>query len=344
MINRQNWTDVRHYLAYIERYRQNSPDTIDRARGHLRHLLTWADDQLLTKARAIDPTYPEYLVKSNLAPASIVKNLSNVRQFFEHARLEWPIRYKAISESWISMLIPPRQMRVDSRLPVRQYYSLEAVRKIVTVSTETLREQRGQAAVAMLYLSGMRADALASIPASLVDIPNRTVQQLPEHGVRTKNRKAAITYLLNIPDLLAVVQAWDDRVRQLPDDSLWYATLTRDGMQLTYTNTAYKGRNDVIDRDVRTICARAGVEYLSPHKLRHGHVMYALKAAKSLAELKAVSQNVMHASITITDGVYGKLLNDETRQIISNLGAHSAPDLQSQIAELLTLLKQNDPR
>jgi len=44
--------------------------------------------------------------------------------------------------------------------------------------------------------------------------------------------------------------------------------------------------------------------YLSPHTSRHGHAVHALKMAKDGSALKAVSQNLMHENLSITDGVY----------------------------------------
>ena len=154
------------------------------------------------------------------------------------------------------------------------------------------------------------------------------------------NRKAAITFLLEIPELLEVVRHWDDLVRKNPHESLWYATLTRDGMTLTSTTAAHLGRGDLVERDLRIACALAGVPYLSPHKLRHGHIVHALKQARTMAELKAISQNVMHASVTITDQVYGRLVNNDVRQIISGLG-HSPSALPPEmIIGLMEYLKQ----
>jgi integrase len=327
MICRQNWLDIRAYLHHIDRARQNSPETVKRVRGQLRHLLEWADDAPFPKVRAKDPTFPVYLLKARadgrdktLAPASIIKCLSVARQFFAYARTEWPLRYKPLSGSWIELLQPPRHVRQDSRLPVRQLYSLDDVRAIAAVSTETLRQERGQVAVCMLFLSGMRAEALASLPVSCVDLAAREIAQLPEQGVRTKNRKAALTYLLPIPELLEVVERWDRRVRTLPGNALWYSTLTRDGMTLTATTRAFDGRHNAVERDVRLICKLVGMPYLSPHKLRHGHAVYALKKAKNMAQFKAISQNLMHSSAVITDQVYGKLVNDDVKDIIGGLG------------------------
>ena len=348
MIHRQNWLDVRAYLHHIERTKQNDPETVKRVRSHLRHILEWADETPLTKARSIDPTLQTYLLTAradgknkNLAPASIVRCLANARQFFAYARAEWPHRYKPISESWISMLLPPRHIRSDSRLPVRQYYELDDVLKIAAVATETLLEERGKVAVCMGFLSGMRADALATLPIYCVDLDARTIDQLPEAGVRTKNRKAAITYLLEIPELLDVCKQWDRRVQTLPREALWYSTLTTDGMNLKATTKAYQGRNNVIECDVRLICERAGVPYQSPHKLRHGHVVHALKQAHNMAELKAISQNIMHASVVITDQVYGKLVNDNVRDVISNLGTQAQATKNDKLekADILMLIE-----
>lgn len=342
MIHRQNWLDVRDYLNYIERVRQNDIETVKRARSHLRHLLEWADDSPLVKARGIDPTFPSYLAAARsithdqpLAPASIVKCLANARQFFSFARAEWPLRYRPISESWIELLQPPRVIRSDSRPPVRRIFELDAVQTIAAVATETLREERGKVAVCMLFLSGMRADALASLPISCVHLDERAIEQYPLLGVRTKNRKAAITFLLDIPELFAVVEHWDQRVRaDLPPNALWYATLARDGMALTATTEAVHRRYDVVEEDVRLICDRAGVEYQPPHRLRHGHVVWALKQARTLADLKAISQNVMHSSVVITDGTYGRLVENDVSAVIARLGKQK----EAEPAQLLRLL------
>lgn len=351
MIHRQNWLDVRTYLLYMERLRQNDPETVKRARSHLRHLIEWANDIPMQKARQIDPPFPVYLLNARadgknkpLAPASIIKCLAVTRQFFGFARREWPLRYKAISESWIELLLPPRHIRSDTTLlPTRRYYTLDDVLKIAAVSTETLHEERGKVAVCMLFLSGMRADALASIPISCVDISNRTIRQLPTEGVRTKNRKSAITYLLDRPEILEIMRVvtnWDNLVRtKLPPNALWYATLSTDGDGLTTTTRAFNGRNNTIERDVRLICAAAEMEYMAPHKLKHGHVVYARSLARTPEEVKAVSQNAMHSNSIITDQIYGRLMDNHARNLIAQLGNNKSSNLEEQVAELIMLLK-----
>lgn len=340
MINRQNWLDVRLYLRYLANVRQHSPETVLRVRSHLRHLLEWADDTLLARAANINSTFPAYLVDLRLSPSSINKGLEAARQFFAFGRDHWPQRYRRISASWISLLQPPRGSRLNSRLHVHQFYTLETVLQLAAVSVETLRQERAKVAACMLFLSGMRDDAFASLPISCVNLERREIRQLPEEGVRTKNRKAAITYLLDIPELLAVVEAWDRRIRVLPPAALWYSPLTRDSMTLVPTADAYTGRGDLVRRDMHILCDLAGVPYLSPHKFRHGHVVYALKQAHTVAELKAISQNVMHSSVTITDQVYGNLVGEDVSTIIGSLGKRSNPLPADKLDQLLSILQE----
>jgi site-specific recombinase XerC len=61
-----------------------------------------------------------------------------------------------------------------------------------------------------------------------------------------------------------------------------------------------------------------------PHKFRHGNAVYGIKNSKDIPALKAVSQNLMHANLSVTDGVCGVL---------------SGMDIKGEIAELLTFME-----
>jgi hypothetical protein len=55
--------------------------------------------------------------------------------------------------------------------------------------------------------------------------------------------------------------------------------------------------------------------------------VYALKQAQDVADLKAVSQNLMHASLTTTDSIYSVLTENDVGDRISSLGKNgSQPD------------------
>lgn len=353
MIHRKNWLDTRAWLSTLDL----SPKTIEKYRIYLRHLIQWADAVPLSNARAIDITFPAYLMTSRndgkhtpLSYSTIYKTLATTRMFFGYAQRNWWIRYHKVTDSWIDSLYPSRLSKPQPQLDDHKYYTLAEVRALAAVAVETLHEARAQAAACLLYLSGMRADTLASLPLQCVDLPNQRIFQIPAMGARTKNNKAAVTYLLDIPDLMQVVTAWDQRLRaaNFAAGALWYAPLNHDGMAIYETTHAIKERATTIRDDIALVCKKAGIPYLSTHKFRHGFIVYARSRAQNMEQVKAISQNVMHANTLITDQIYSGLTTDQVREVITNLGKETPlpqigkgaeDNLRAKIAELLELLK-----
>ncbi len=82
----------------------------------------------------------------------------------------------------------------------------------------------------------------------------------------------------------------------------------------------------------------------SPHKFRHGNAMYSIKMARDISALKAVSQNLMHSNLSITDGVYGVLSGTGVRNEISNLERTRLPGEKATLDELLKLMREVSAR
>lgn len=344
MINRQNWLDVQHYLHHFEKTLGRDRLTIIKIRGFLRHLLEWADAIPLGHAYRIDQVLPVYLLTARndgrttpLSYETVYKNLATVRRFYAYAIMMWASRYK-LPPGWVETLTP--RSKPQPSLDDHRFYTLDEIKAIAAVAVETLREERGQAGACMMFLSGIRPDALASIPLQCVDLPNRRLFQIPSMGIRTKNDKAAITYLLDIPEVFERLQSWDRRVRQMTPTSLWYANLSQDGLRMVETPSAFEGRALTVAKDIRLICDRAGVKYKSPHKFRHGHIVHARSLARTMEEAKAVSQNVMHSDIVITDKVYSTLQTSKVQSTILNLGTQNKNE-QTELIRLLDQLRQH---
>jgi integrase len=193
----------------------------------------------------------------------------------------------------------------------------------------------------------MRITAFLTLPLSCVDIQCRKIEQNPGKGVITKNRKAAVTTLLPIPELFEVVKSWDEQVRRtLSPDSPWFAYINNFD-QLTQPKEDFQGRVNgrrmACINGMKRLCTLANIPYKSPHKLRHGHAVFGIKHARDMRELKAVSQNLMHSSISITDGIYGNLKNEDVMETIAGLTSKPGASDDIRLLLLAILKLQENP-
>ena len=78
-----------------------------------------------------------------------------------------------------------------------------------------------------------------------------------------------------------------------------------------------------------------GFEHKRPHALRRGHALWALTNANSVADLKAVSQNLMHKSLFTTDEIYGMLTESDTRERVINLAKGKGADDRDSVSALV---------
>ena len=345
LINRENYLTACQWFEYLRDVRQLDAKTIERCKIYMLHVLEWLGEMPLAQAPDKRPTLPQYLITANKKNAtgqmSIEtrrRTLAGVKLFFRRIHSVAPRKFKTITDDWIETLRPAR---AGDEIQRRKFYQLEEVYKLVSLPTSNLRQKRDRAAIAFMFLSGMRIGAFVTLPIDAVDIQTRTVRQLPSLGVRTKNKKAAITYLLSIPLLLAAVTEWDQIVRsQPPESGLWYAHISRRNPNCILPGGAGEKRRYRFDEGLRELCQRAQIEFRSPHKFRHGHAVFALQRIHTMADMKAVSQNLMHSSITITDKIYGVLDSNDVQQRIGNIPVELPQRSDLTQAQIMKMLAQ----
>ena len=338
VIHRNNYLLVRRYLQDLGEVYQLSGSSLGRYRFYLRHLLLWSGETPFQQSAKLRPTFPSYV--SNLPGRNSEVPLASVSQkkiievgkrFFTWGKQNYPKEFGSLTTAWLESLRAPR---IRDTKDEHEYVSLEEVLQLTAVRHEEgdLSLLRDKAAAAMLFLSGARASAFTTLPLSAVDLPARTLRQWPELGVATKNGKRATTYLLPIPELLSVAQIWDDMVHShLPSTAPWYAPVSaRWGSQSLLVAEPGKNRHQALDKRLRRLFTLAGLPYKSAHKFRHGHAVYGLLKAQTMADYKAVSMNLMHNDIKITDSIYAPILSEEVKDRIAKLtsGQDSVPDTE----------------
>jgi integrase len=315
LVHRRNYQDVRVYLAFCRDVRQNDERSVSLARVALDHLLAWASDCPFGRVPELRPVFPAYLAERDVSAGYVDKLLSICRNFFAWARDQYPERYAEVRGDYVAGL---RSKRGPGRVVEREFFTLEQVQQLVDFKPATLIERRERAMAAFLFLSGMRAGAFVTLPVRSVVLDHPVgeqtmilVRQWPDWGVQTKNRKAANTYLLPHPELESlreIVMDWHREVAAgVGSTGMWWALLEADGASFSPDQVPGDNRRNGLGARLRWLCEKRDVPYMSPHKMRRGHTVWAEGRCRSVAEFKAVSQNLMHESMTITDTRYSAL-------------------------------------
>ncbi len=332
-----------------------------------RTLLDYAGSKPLYALQNIRPTLPEYLAttKSEKTGKQLharyqSKLLENTRHFYILARMYQRGLWAKVPEAWVDNLRVRRSViNASKERKNHVFWDLEDVLKVARYEPQNLKEERMRAAICFLFLSGMRITAFCSLPVDCVTIQEGRIEQKPSRGVVTKNRKSAVTFLLPIPELLQVVNAWDKNIREY-GSRYWFAPFevppSGNGFESSVIsgkiipNNIFTGRRAIFDGDLRPFCELVGVPVLSAHKLRHGHGVYGVRNAQTVEEMKVISQNLMHANLGITDGIYGELPEENVKRVIAKFGPKasqkqediqtSGPDLPPEVIQLARLLME----
>jgi integrase len=292
----------------------------------------------------IRPGFPNYLITARLdgkdkvlSPGYIKKAVRVGKQFLTWLKVH-KRGYGNLSQAWLSTLTPPRMVIEPKE---HQAVTLEEVRAIAGAPTYTLRERRIKAAAVFWFLSGIRIGAFVTLPIKAIKLNDMSLKQWPSLGVRTKFNKHATTYLLDIPDLLEVVKEWDNEVRSiLTSDSLRFAHISTETEKLEPDKSkAGKHRHARARKSLKAWLSKIGLPYHKPHSFMHGHAVYSIQMAKDLSALKAISMNLMHENLQVTDGVYGIFSNLDLHKIITGLGKTSSQTNMNK-QELILILEQ----
>ena len=344
LINRSNFLLVQEYLTYLLQTKNKNPKSVERYRFWLYHLLRWAMETPLEKAHKIELPFLAYTKDLGLAQESQKKIVETARAFLRWAKLYHEQRFMALPSYWLEDITPPR---LEKR-SVDKFVQVDEVIKITSqkIGKSNLALWRDQAMACMLFLSGARASAAATLPIKAVHLndDHPSIEQKPELGVRTKNGKSATTYLHKIPQLLDFMREWDAFVRaNFPEDHLWYCPIQQTwGEQSTQVLVPGKNRNLALGKRLRIISAMNQLPYKSPHKYRHGYAIYGLERCQTMEQYHALSRNMMHNNISITDQVYVHLEVQERGRILSGIYENPVMKPDGELATFIFGLGKED--
>jgi len=233
------------------------------------------------------------------------------------------------------------------------YPELKDVKKICdSIEVNNDIDKRDRALIAFTLLSGMRDDAIASLPIGSFDPNKLIVSQNPSKGVRTKFSKHIETTLFKFDEIL--LEYFLDWYKYLKEVKTYKGTdplFPRSKVeQISKTNHTYIANSiepvfwespSAMRKIFKERFEKAGIQYYSPHKFRHLAVRLSTDHCRSAEQLKAVSQNLGHEHVGTTLLTYGKIHVPQVRNIISNM-SFKKTDRDKKLEEVKKLLAEMD--
>ncbi len=262
-------------------------------------------------ARKLDPLnaevadvrgYLQGLSEAGLAPATIARRLSALRQFHGFLYTEG----HRGDDPTVTLQGPRKTMRIPHVL------TLEDVDRLLKAAESGIAEAKTPAArlaalrlsaqVELLYATGLRVSELLALPAASI---NAKRDHLIVRGKGNKERIVLLTEAARNA-VARYRAALDEKKGREPSRYLFPA----DG------EAGHLARQ-VFARDLKRLAGRAGIaaESLTPHGMRHAFATHLLQNG---ADLRIVQQLLGHADIATTQ-IYTHVLDERARSMVRDL-------------------------
>jgi integrase len=126
---------------------------------------------------------------------------------------------------------------------------------------------------------------------------------------------------LPIPELYKVVLDWFNLAEAKTNGrGYFFSILDNRGGNIIFSKAnAGNHRNHKLNKRLRLLAHQLGHTYMSAHKFRRGHTFWGLEQSKDMKQYKAISLNLGHQDIRITDQYYSAFSNDDTAEILASL-------------------------
>jgi integrase len=359
--NIKNEKEKRQFLRWLKEsqgYSDSTVNSIERAILIYEDFTKKADFATYKPDKAIE--FKKWLHKrefkgKTISTSTYCDYLRHISKFF--LWLSWQPGYKSkITVDKVDYLKPSeKEERIASQCIPRDFPPLEYVIKLTdSIKANTEIDIRDRAMISFALLSGMRAEAIVTLPLGCFDEKGLTVDQNPRKGVQTKFSKHMITTII-VPDekLLVYVIEW---VKILKDkgygsqDPLFPRSKTDKGEEdLSFESASevepvfWQGTGRI--REIfKKHAEEAGLPYYSPHTFRHLTFFLAVKSSKDGEEIKAVSQNFGHENIGTTLSTYANYPQHRLAEIIKNMDFSGKPKetLVDQVKELIKKIEKRD--
>lgn len=234
-----------------------------------------------------------------------------------------------------------KERRIATGVNPQKYPTLAQVKSMTLFPVESEIDQRDQALISFMALSGIRDRAVTTLPIGCFDPSSLVIDQNPSRGVETKFSKQIQTTLFKIDDeLVKCVVDWYTYLVEVKKFSLHDPLFpaTKIG-HVSKNHSAFEAKgvsNDFwadagpVRRIFKERAKQTNTPYFTPHKFRHFILNESLKHVSSMEQLKAISQNLGHEQMATTFYGYGLIDDSRVSELIQEINFSGLPQDKSQ--------------
>ena len=263
-----------------------------------------------------------------LSKATIRSRIMAVKAFFKWLADQPGYKSKISHSDCEYFNLSANETRIATAKRSKPFPSLEQVQHVIDTSpNETVTDKRDRAIIAFTLLTGMRVNALATLPINKVNMPLRQVYQ-DAREVGTKRRKTMLTYFFPVGGKsIEIVSEWLHYLKTEEkfgeSDPLFPKSLIGVGQNGGFQNMGvsreYAASGNYIEDIFRKRFTQAGIPYYHPHSLRNTLVKLSYDLNLGAEQMKAWSQNLSHESLLTTLMSYGHVSDQRTADIMEKL-------------------------
>ncbi len=236
-----------------------------------------------------------------------------------------------------------KERRQATATKSQSYPTLAQVKTLCSFEVKTELDQRDRALIAFTALTGMRDQAIVTLPISCFDPTNLRVDQNPKKGVETKFGKLITTTLFRIDEELInfVIDWYNYLVKDkkysigdplFPSTEIGHVSETHHAYEVKGVSKSFWADAGAMRKIFKKRSDQVEIPYFSPHKFRHFIIDEVKKHISSMEQLKAVSQNLGHENITTTFG-YGIIEETRVSDIVGEIDFSGLPSNKREEAQ-----------
>jgi integrase len=319
------------YLVFAGQYHQRTIEAVLASIRDFERCLAPKSFEGITPKDVSD--WRDHLLRRGDPDAPGARSRSTVRHRASHVRtfLRWLVQqpgYRRLNPGLADYArLPKAASAALLQPPPRPYPSLEeALAMVAAMPRRSMRERRDRAIVAVLFLTGLRADTAASIRFGDLDPEARSVQVNARH-VRSKNGKSLTVSWFPVGEAFeAILRGWIAELRQYgaeAGDALFTQDAALSGRRTLIRPDASPlkpwASSDPIRRAFKNGCRAAGLPAYTPHAARHFLKALGDELCRTEQQRDAWSKNLGHETRQITVSHYAKITDAQRKDILDRM-------------------------